>query len=123
VAACRVVVGLELGKLSLEIMSIPEQHLVEEFSPHGPHQALHERVGQRRVCHSFDFVNLLNPQVRLPSVRVEQRIVIRAEISRYTLPWIAALNMRQTSAPVTGPQCTPNPTRRRVNWSMTTSTQ
>jgi 5-methylcytosine-specific restriction endonuclease McrA len=30
---------------------------------------------------------------------------------------MAALNMRQTSAPLTGPQCTPTPTRRRVNWS------
>ena len=27
------------------------------------------------------------------------------------------------SACVYGPRCTPNPTRRRVNWSMTTSTQ
>ena len=31
--------------------------------------------------------------------------------------------MRQRSAPVTGPRCTPTPTRRRVHWSMTTSTQ
>jgi hypothetical protein len=42
VAACRVVVGLELGKLPFEIMGIPKQHLVEEFSTHRPDQALHE---------------------------------------------------------------------------------
>src|SRR5712692_4915841 len=36
---------------------------------------------------------------------------------------MAVLNMRQSSAPVTEPRCAPTPTRRRVNWSMTTSTQ
>ena len=44
VAACRVVVGLELGKLPFQITGIPEQHLVEKFSPHRPDQALHEWV-------------------------------------------------------------------------------
>ena len=44
VAACRIVVGLELGKLAFKITGIPEQHLVEEFSPHRPDQALHEGV-------------------------------------------------------------------------------
>ena len=38
-------------------------------------------------------------------------------------PCMAALHMRQRSAPVTGPRCTPTPTRRRVHWSMTTRTQ
>jgi hypothetical protein len=36
---------------------------------------------------------------------------------------VTALNMRQPSAPVTAPHRTPKRTRRRVNWSMTTSTQ
>src|SRR5215510_2200395 len=35
---------------------------------------------------------------------------------------MAALNMQQTSMPVMAPRCTPTPTRRRVYWSMTTST-
>jgi hypothetical protein len=44
VAACRVVVGLEVSKLLFKITSIPEQHMVEKFSPHRPDQALHEGV-------------------------------------------------------------------------------
>ena len=36
-------------------------------------------------------------------------------------PWMAMLTRRHTSAPVTAPHWTPNPTRRHVNWSMTTS--
>jgi hypothetical protein len=43
-AACRIVVHLELGKLPFEITGIPQQHLVEEFSPQRPNQALHGGV-------------------------------------------------------------------------------
>ena len=44
VAACRVVIGLEVGKFPFKITGIPEQHLVEKFSPHRADQALHEWV-------------------------------------------------------------------------------
>src|SRR5882672_2923001 len=36
--------------------------------------------------HGLDFVNLENPQVRLPPMRLEQRIVIRTEMLRCALP-------------------------------------
>ena len=42
VAARRVVVGLEVGKLLFKITGIPEQHMVDNFSTHRPDQALHE---------------------------------------------------------------------------------
>ncbi len=44
VAACRVVIGLEVGKFPLKITGIPEQHMVEKFSPHRADQPLHEWV-------------------------------------------------------------------------------
>ena len=44
VAACRVVVGLEVGQFPFKITGIPEQHMVEKFSPHHADQALHEWV-------------------------------------------------------------------------------
>jgi hypothetical protein len=44
VAARRIVVNLELGKLPFQITRIPQQHMVEKFSPHRPDQALDERV-------------------------------------------------------------------------------
>ena len=43
-AACGIVVNLELGKLAFQITGIPEQHVIEKFSPHRPDQALHEWV-------------------------------------------------------------------------------
>ena len=85
-AACRVVLGLELAKLPFKITAIPEQHLVEEFSTHRPNEALHEGVGQRYARHGFDFVDLQNPQIRHPTVRFEQQIVISTKMSRCTLP-------------------------------------
>ena len=44
VSTCRVVVRLELAKLAFQVAGIPEQHMVEKFAPHGPDQALDERV-------------------------------------------------------------------------------
>jgi hypothetical protein len=72
VAACPVVVRLELAKLLFQITSIPELHMVKEFSPHRPDQALHEWVGQGHMWHGLDFVDLQNPQVRRPTMRLEQ---------------------------------------------------
>jgi hypothetical protein len=42
VIARGVVVDLELGQLPFQIPRIPEQHVVKEFSPNRPDQALHE---------------------------------------------------------------------------------
>jgi hypothetical protein len=44
VAARRIVVNLELGKLLFQITGIPERHMVEKFSPDRPDQTLDERV-------------------------------------------------------------------------------
>ena len=44
-AAHLVVVGLEVGKFPFKITGIPEQHMVETFSPRRSDQALHEWVG------------------------------------------------------------------------------
>ena len=71
--------------------------------------------------HGLDFVNLENAQIGLPSVRFEQRIMVDAEMR-----WDAAtVNSRVEHAAqinaVTAPACTPSPTMRRVDWSMTRS--
>ena len=86
VAAYLVVVGLEVAKFSFKITGIPEQHVVEIFSPRRADQALHEWVGPGHLRHGLDCVDLQNPQVRRPPVRLEQRIMIGAEVSRGALP-------------------------------------
>ena len=67
VAACGVVVRLELGELSLKIVGIPEQHLVDEFSAHRPDLAFHE-WWDSHVHHGLNFVDLQNPKVGHPPV-------------------------------------------------------
>jgi hypothetical protein len=42
-------VHLEVGKLAFEVTGIPEQYVVEEFSPHRPDQALHNGC-ERGTC-------------------------------------------------------------------------
>ena len=60
--------------------------MVEEFAARRSDHALHERMGHRHMRHSLDFVDAQNPQVGRPPVRLEQRIVIRAEMSRCASP-------------------------------------
>ena len=85
-AAYRVVVRLEVGQLPFQVPRIPEQHVVEKFSPYRPDQARYEGVGPGHVRHGLEFVDLQNPQVRPPSVRLEQRIMIGTEMARCAPP-------------------------------------
>ena len=43
-APCRVVGGLEVGELPLQITGIPAQHMIQAFSPHRPDQPFHQGV-------------------------------------------------------------------------------
>jgi hypothetical protein len=45
--------------------------MVEKFSPHRADQPFPERVGQGHMKHSLDFVDLQNPKVRRPTVRLK----------------------------------------------------
>ena len=65
--ACRVVVLLELGQFSFQVTGIPEQHVVEKFSPQCSDRPFHKWVGQRHLRHGFDFFNVQNPKVRRPA--------------------------------------------------------
>ena len=122
-AARRVVVDMEVGQLPFQVTGIPEQHMVEEFSPHRPDEPLHKGVRQWHMGYGFDCVDLQKPKVGGPPMRLEERIMIGTEVSRGAPTVMATLNMRQRPGASTAPQCTPSPTMRRVNWSMTTRTQ
>jgi hypothetical protein len=70
------------------------------------------------VRDGFDFVDLQNPQVCHPVVRFEHGIVIRTDVSRYTL----TVNCR-VEHPANVDAGDGAHEAARVNWSMTTSTQ
>ena len=124
VAALRIVVNLELNKLAFQITGIPEQHLIEKFSPHRPDQALDEWVGHRHIRHGLDFVDRENPKVRLPTVRLEERTMIGADMPRCALTVDGGVEQAaHVDACDGGSPAYANADEASVHWSITTSTQ
>ena len=62
--ARRIVIGLEVGELSLEVTCVPKQHMVEKLSPNCADQPLNKWMRKWNVGHGFDFIDLQNPQIR-----------------------------------------------------------
>ena len=80
--AVGVVVRLETRKLFLEIDSVPEWDLVEEFSSNRANQTLYERVRKRHQRYRLDFLDVEYPEIGFPPMGLEQRIVIGANALR-----------------------------------------
>lgn len=64
----RVVLLPESFQFSLQVIGIPEEHVVKEFAAHGSDQSLDERMRQGHVGNGFDLLNLQDAQIRLPAV-------------------------------------------------------
>jgi hypothetical protein len=77
-----VVIGHELGKLSFKITSVPERYLVQELAADRSDESFDEGVRERHVRHGLDLFDIEDPQVRLPAMKLEQRIVIGAQTKR-----------------------------------------
>ena len=80
VHAILVEVRSELGQLSLQIQGIPEQDVVKALTTNRADQALHERMGYRRVRDGLDLLDVEDAKIRLPSVITKQRIVVGAQV-------------------------------------------
>jgi hypothetical protein len=80
-----VVILQEPAEFSFQILRAPQEDAVKVFSPNGSNQSLDEGMRYRAIRDGFDFPDLENPQVGLPSVISEQRIVVRTEIVWSTL--------------------------------------
>src|SRR5262245_11428079 len=57
----------------------------EKFSADRPDDAFHEWVGHRHMRHRLELIDLENPQVRLPPMRLEEGIMIGAQMPRHAL--------------------------------------
>ena len=78
--AMTVKVALEIKELRLQISRGPEERAVQTFAPNGANQPFDEGMRERHVRHRLDFLDVENPQIRLPLVKSIQRIMVRAEI-------------------------------------------
>jgi len=77
-----VVILSKCFQLSLQIAGIPEEDMVKVFRANGSDESFNERMRDRCIRYGLNFVYTKNPQVRLPLVILEQRVVVCAEILR-----------------------------------------
>jgi len=81
-----VVVALELCKFSLKILRVPEQRVIEVFTTNRSDQSRNKGMRSRGIGDAFDFLDPQNPQVGPPSMIAKQRVIVRTEVVRNTLP-------------------------------------
>lgn len=77
--ASAVVKGSECVERSVQIDRIPLKRVIQIFAPDRPDSSFDERVRHRSVRHRPDLPDVENPQVRVPSMKAEQRIVSRTD--------------------------------------------
>lgn len=69
-------------ELPLEIARIPKQDVIEKLSPSSSNESFDERMGQRDVGHSLQFLDFEDSQIRLPSMKLKKWIVVAADTVR-----------------------------------------
>ena len=74
-----IVVVLKRFELSREIRGVPERNLIQIVSTDRTDQALNEWVRQRHQRYGLDFVDVENPQIRLPAMKLAQGIILREQ--------------------------------------------
>ena len=73
--------------------------------------------------HGLDFVDLQNPKVRRPPMRLEQRIMIGTEMSRCAATMSGAVEHAAEVGAIDHTAVHADSDEATRNWSMTTSTQ
>ena len=72
-------------EFALEVNGVPKQDLVEEVSPDRSNEPLDNRVGNRNVGDGLEFLNIEHAKIGLPAMKLEQRVMVEAEVARDSL--------------------------------------
>jgi len=115
----------------LQISSSAERYLIEILPADRADRSFDERLRQRDVRYCLDLRHLENPEIGVPKVESEQRVMAprgqpaRSELKYRGLvdPPMMLLNIRHTVGPSSTPAWTAKSMTRRVNGSITTITQ
>ena len=81
VNASVVVILLECGELAFKGVGAPERNEVEEFPSDCSDEPFDERMRQGHVRHGLHLRYVEDPEIRLPSLKLKERIVITAEVA------------------------------------------
>ena len=121
--AIGVVVVSELSQFPRQVGRVSEKHAVQVLATDRSDQALFEGMRDWSVRNRLDLVDFEHTQVGEPAVKTKQRVMIGAEAFRWAPTSDGAIEIRHTETPSMDVRSTPKPTTRRVNTSITTSTQ
>ena len=80
-----VIVVAKRQEFALEVNGVPKQDLVEEVSPDRSNEPLDKRVGNRNVGDGLEFLNIEHAKIGLPAMKLEQRVMVEAEVARDSL--------------------------------------
>ena len=99
----QVVVAGEDRELPSQVEGVPEERMVKELAPYRSDRSLNEGMRCRYARHGLDFFYFKDAQVRLPSVGLKERVVVRADSPGLGWPATEALSMWQSIRASTGP--------------------
>ena len=118
VAPLIVVVIPKSQQLPLQVASSPKGHLVEKLPPDRRYEPFHEGLRERCIGHGLHFRDLEKSKVGLPSMKLEQRIMIAAVVSRRSTSTDRAVEHPADRWPIHGPYMYPktdNPARELIH--------
>src|SRR6476660_5396309 len=98
--AVPVVVALELEELPLQVSGRPEERPVQALPPNRANEPFNKGMRERRVRHGLDFLHVEDAQVRLPSVELEQPIMIGTQLRRWRVASYRAVEHATQSHPI-----------------------
>ena len=78
-AAVAIVIVPKNLEFPRQIHGIPEENMIEVFTPNRPDQPFHEGMRNRGVRNGLDLVDLEYAQVSKPTLEAKERIVISTE--------------------------------------------
>src|ERR1035438_2043770 len=73
------IIPLEEHQLSLRILYVPNEQMVQIFSAYRPDESFHEGMRPRNVRHRLHRFHPQHPEVGFPALELKQRILVEAE--------------------------------------------
>src|SRR5580693_1673953 len=89
--AIRVVIVLVFVQLACQVHGVPEKYPIKVLTPDRSDQPFDERMRDRSVRNRLDLLDLQHAQIRVPTVKAKERIVIGTEVFRLGSPGGAAI--------------------------------